>query len=42
MDEEHGGSLHSEVEHNVQDKFAIPILYNIDNFKIYDIFHACT
>jgi hypothetical protein len=33
-----GGSLHSQVEHHVWDKFATPILYGIDNFKHYDIF----
>ena len=32
------GSLHSQVEHHVRDKFATPILYGIDNFKFYDIF----
>ena len=32
------GSLHSQVEHRVRDKFATPIVYGIDNFKIYDIF----
>ena len=33
-----GLSLHSQVEHHVQDKFATPILYGIDNFKFYDFF----
>ena len=35
-----GGSLHSQVEHHVQDKFAI--LYGIDTFKFYDIFPTYT
>jgi hypothetical protein len=29
-----GGSLHSQVEHHVRDKFVAPILYGIDNPKI--------
>ena len=33
-----GGSLHSQVEHHVRDKFTTPILYGIDNFKFYDNF----
>ena len=37
-----GGSLHSQVEHHVQDKFATPILYGMDNFKFYDIFFTYT
>ena len=37
-----GGSLHSQVEHHVQDKFATPILYGIDNFEHYDIFSTYT
>ena len=28
-----GRLLHCQVEHHVQDKFATPILYGIDNFK---------
>ena len=27
-----GGSLISQVEHHLQDKFASPLLYGIDNF----------
>ena len=27
-----GGSIHSQVEYHVRDKFATPILYGIDNF----------
>ena len=39
---EHQGSFHSQLEHHVQDKFATPILYGIDNFKFYDIFSTYT
>ena len=31
-------SLHCQVEHHVQTKFATPILHAIDNFNIYGIF----
>ena len=37
-----GRLLHCQVEHHVRDKFATPILYGIDNFKIYDIFSTYT
>ena len=37
-----GRLLHCQVEHHVQDNFATPILYDIDNFKIYDIFSTYT
>ena len=37
-----GRSLHSEVEHQVRDNFATPILYGIDDFKFYDIFSTYT
>ena len=37
-----GGSLHSQVEYHVRDKFATPILYGIDNFKNNDIYSTCT
>ena len=33
-----GRSLHCQVKHRVQTKFATPILHAINNFKIYDIF----
>ena len=33
-----GGSLHSQVEHHVRDKFATPILYSRVKFIFYDIF----
>ena len=29
-----GRSVHCQVEHHVRDKFAIPLLYGIDNFMI--------
>ena len=32
-----GRSLHCQVEHHVQTKFATPILHAIDNLKIDDI-----
>jgi hypothetical protein len=35
----HGGSLHSQVEHHVRDKFAAPILYGIDNPSIMMFFY---
>ena len=37
-----GRSLHCQVENHVRTKFATPILYAIDNFKIYDIFSTYT
>ena len=37
-----GGSLHSQVEHHVQDKFCYSILYGIDKYKFYDIFSTYT
>ena len=37
-----GGSLHSQVEHHMQDKFATPVLHGIDNFKFYDNFSTYT
>ena len=37
-----GRLLHCQVEHHMQDKFATPILYGIDNFKFYDIFPTYT
>ena len=33
-----GLTLHCQVEHHMRDKFATHILYDIDNFKFYDIF----
>jgi hypothetical protein len=33
-----GRSLHCQVEHHMQTKFATPILHAIDNIKKYDIF----
>ena len=33
-----GGHSIVKVEHHVQDKFATPILYGIDDFKFSDIF----
>ena len=38
----HMGSLHSQVEHQVRDKFNSPILYGLDNSKFYDIFPTYT
>ena len=37
-----GRLLHCQVEHHVQDNFATPILYGIDNFKFDDIFSTYT
>ena len=33
-----GGSIHSQVEYHVRDKFVAPILYGIDIFLNNDIF----
>ena len=35
-------SLHCQVEHHVQTKFATPILHAIDNLKFNDIFSTYT
>jgi hypothetical protein len=37
-----GGSLQSQVEYHVWDKFATPILYGINNFENNDIFYTYT
>ena len=37
-----GGSLHSQVEHHVRDKFATPVLYGIDILLFDDIFSTYT
>ena len=33
-----GRSLHCQVEHHMQTKFATSILHAIDNFELYDTF----
>ena len=38
----HGEITPCQVEHHVRTKFANPILYVIDNFKIYDYFSTYT
>ena len=37
-----GRSLYCQVENHVRTKFATPILYAIDNFKIYEFFSTYT
>ena len=37
-----GGSLHSQVEHHVRDKFATHVLYGIDILLFDDIFSTYT
>jgi hypothetical protein len=41
-DHNHRGSLHSQVEYHMRNKFATPILYGIDNFENNEIFNTYT